>query len=86
MRVVRRLLDEFGEVDGGGTPTLGGWKVRFEDGYVILPWKGGTRNRVAEEFAMKLHEATGCMLADLEHGRTVEAAELVGFPVSQTTA
>jgi hypothetical protein len=83
MEVVRRLLDEVGEVDGSGTPTLGGWKVRFEDGCVILPWRGGTRNRVSEEFAIKLQEATGCMLADLEHGRTVKAAELAGFQVSQ---
>jgi hypothetical protein len=76
MGIVRRLLDELGEVDAGGMPTLGGWKVRFEDGCLILPWKGRTTNRVTEAFAVRLHEATGCMLADREHGRVVEAGEL----------
>jgi hypothetical protein len=62
MQIVRRLLDEFGEIDAIGRPTLGGWKVRFEDGCVILPWKGSATNRVAEEFAIKLQQETGCAL------------------------
>ena len=37
MRIVRRLLDELGEVDTAGVLTLGGWTVRFDDGCVILP-------------------------------------------------
>jgi hypothetical protein len=75
MRIVRRLLGELGDADG----TLGGWKVRYEDGCVILPWKGGGTNRVAEEFAIRLQRATGCTLADLEHGRIVEPTELAGL-------
>ena len=54
-RVVERLLRELGD----GT-TLCGWAVRFEDGCVILPWKGGVTNRVAEEFAIRLRRETGC--------------------------
>lgn len=76
MGIVRSLLAELGDVDADGEPTLGGWKVRFEDGCVILPWKGGTTNRTAEAFAVRLHQATGCTLADREHGRVVEAEHL----------
>jgi hypothetical protein len=79
MRVVRKLLAEFGEIDADGAPTLGGWKVRFEGGCVILPWKGGTTNRVAEAFAVRLQETTGCTLADREHGRVIGARELAGL-------
>ena len=75
MGIVRRLLAELGDLDADGGPTLGGWKVRFEDGCAILPWKGGTTNRVAEAFAVRLQEATGCALADREHGRVVEAEQ-----------
>jgi hypothetical protein len=72
LKIVERLLKEYGD----GT-TLGGWKVRFEDGCVILPWKGGRTNRVAEEFAIRLQRETGCGLMDIEHGRVIEAGELV---------
>jgi hypothetical protein len=85
-RIVRRLLDELGEIDAVGAPTLGGWKVRFEDGCVILPWKGGTTNRVAEAFAVRLQEATGCTLADREHGRVIDVRELVGVTVIPESA
>ena len=49
MELARRLLEEMG--DGA---TLGGWKVRFEVDCVVIPWKGGTTNRVAEEYAIRL--------------------------------
>ena len=75
LQIVRRLLMELGDADGA----LGGWKVRYEDGCVILPWKGGSTNRVAEEFAIRLQRATGCTLADLEHGHFIEPTELAGL-------
>jgi hypothetical protein len=78
LEFVRRLLDELGEVDATGSPTLGGWKVRLEDGCVILPWKGSSTNRVAEAFAIRLQQATGCALADREHGRVIDPHELAG--------
>jgi hypothetical protein len=86
VRIVRRLLTELGHVDADGAPTLGGWKVRFEEGCVILPWKGGHTNRVAEEFAIRLQHETGCILADREHGRVIEAGQLQGLRSSQRTA
>jgi hypothetical protein len=76
MRIVRRLLDELGEVDAGSSPTLDGWKVRFEGACVILPWKGGLTNRAAEEFAIRLQRETGRALQDQEHGRVFQAGQL----------
>jgi hypothetical protein len=76
--VVRTLLAELGGSDADGTPTLDGWKVRFEDGCVTLPWKGGRTNHITEEFALRLQRATRCTLIDREHGRVVKAEELKG--------
>jgi hypothetical protein len=86
MRIVRRLLAELGGTDADGTPTLDGWKVRFEAGCAILPWQGGRTNRVTEEFAIRLQQETGCILADREHGRVIEAGQLQGLRSSQKTA
>jgi hypothetical protein len=80
LRVVLRLLRQLGETDDDGSPTLGGAKVRFEDGCVILPWLGGRTNHVAEEFAIRLHRETGCTLVDREHGRLINPAQLTGLP------
>lgn len=79
MRIVRRLLAEMGGKDVDGVPTLDGWKVRFEDGCVILPWKDGRTNRVAERFTLRLQRETGCALADREHGRVIEPRQLLGL-------
>ncbi len=79
MQVVRRLLADLGGTDAAGVPTLDGWKVRFADGCVILPWIGGRTNRVAEEFAIRLQRETGCTLADREHGRVIEGRQLEGL-------
>ena len=76
MRIIRRLLDELGEVDADGTPTLGGWKVRFQEGCVILPWKGGATNLVAEEFAARLQHETACVVKDREHCRVFQGGQL----------
>ena len=43
MRVVRRLLAELGGKHADGAPTLDGWKVSFEEGCVVLAWKGAGR-------------------------------------------
>jgi hypothetical protein len=86
MRIVNRLLNELGRTDDEGTPTLDGWKVRVENGCVILPWKGGRTNRVAEEFAVRLQKETGCQISDREHGRVIEPEQLVGLARSETAA
>jgi hypothetical protein len=79
MRIVRALLAELGGTDPGGVTSLGGWKVRFEDGCVILPWLGGTTIRIADEFAIPLQRETGCQLVDSEHGRTIDTGQLDGL-------
>ena len=77
--VAHRLLKELGGTDAAGNPTVGGGKVRFEDGYLVVPWLGGSANRVAEEFAIRMQRETGCLIADMSHGRIIESDELQGL-------
>jgi hypothetical protein len=77
--VVHRLLAELGEKDAEGNVTLGGCKVKFHNAAVSCLWLGGPPNRVAEEFALRMHQETGCLLADVDCGRIIQPAELVGL-------
>jgi hypothetical protein len=77
--VVNRLLKELGSTDPHGNTTLGGAKVRFEDGFVVVPWLGGGANRVSEEFALRMHWETGCRIADLGHRCVIEPESLTGL-------
>ena len=79
MDVVHRLLAELGETDAEGNPTLGGAKVRFEQDYVVVPWLGGGTNRISEEFALRLHKQTGCLIADVSHCWVVPPERLHGL-------
>jgi hypothetical protein len=79
MDVVHRLLAELGEKDQDGFVTLGGCKVKFDEAAVSCLWKGGTTNRVVEEFALRMYSETGCLLADVDCGRIFEPEELVGL-------
>ena len=79
MSVVHRLLVELAVVDAHGRWTLDDDEVRFHDGYVVVPWKGGWCNRAAEEFALRLQRQTGCLIADREHGRVIEPEQLQGL-------
>lgn len=78
-RVVNRLLWELGELDEQGRPTLDGEPVNFQDGYLVCRWLGGRTNLVAEEFAIRLHKETGCLLVDREHRRLIDPAQLQGL-------
>jgi len=76
MEPVNSLLAELGGQDAEGRPTLDRGKVEIEDGYIVCPWRiGGYRNRAAERFAIRLQQETGCVLADREHSRIVDAAQ-----------
>jgi hypothetical protein len=86
MDVVARLLDELGGTDAEGHPTLGGGRVRFEDGYLIVPWLGARANRVAEEFAIRMQRETGCLIADLGHRCLIEPRELLGLKATTVGA
>ena len=74
--VVSRLLKELGSTDADGNTTLGGAKVRFEDGFIVVPWLGAGPNRVSEEFALRLHSETGCLIADIGHRCIIEPESL----------
>jgi hypothetical protein len=88
MDVVHRLLEEIGEKDAEGRPTLGGCPVEFGNGYVSCLWLGGGTNRVVEEFALRLQKETDCLIADVNGYRVIEPRELAGLngPVSGATA
>jgi len=77
--VVNRLLDELGGTDAEGHSTLGGARIRFENGYVVVPWLGGWTNRVSEEFALRMQRETGCLIADLGHRCVIEPEQLKGL-------
>ncbi len=47
-----------------------------KDGYVILPWHGLGPVDVSEAFAPRIHERTGCMIADRRNGRLIAPEEL----------
>jgi len=79
MSAVHRLLVELGHIDAHGGWKLDGDDVQFHDGYVVVPWQGGWRNLVAEEFALRLRQETGCKIADREHGRIIEPEQLQGL-------
>jgi hypothetical protein len=80
MGIVNRLLQELGGKDEQGRPTLDGVPVEIKDGTVACRWLiGGYCNRVAEEFALRLQEETGCVLADREHSHVIEPDQLEGL-------
>ena len=56
---VRRVLAEFPGIE-----------AEHKDGYLVLPWHGLGTVGVSEAFALRLHELTGCMIADRRNGRS----------------
>ena len=84
---VDRLLQELGGLDQDGSPTLERGKVEFREGYLVCPWRiGGWHNRTAEEFALRLQQETGCLLADREHSRIIEPGQLQGWDLTTVAA
>lgn len=76
-KLVTHLLHEMGERDSEGRDTLDGLPVDYKDGCVVARWMVGSfRNHKAEEFAVRLHQGTGCLIADREHGRLIEPEHL----------
>ncbi len=84
--VVDRLLKELGGTDAEGHPTLGVRRVRFEDGYVVVPWLGGWTNRISEEFALRMRRETGCLIADLGHRCVIGPEQLQGLDAATVKA
>jgi hypothetical protein len=85
-RVVERHLKALGRREEDHW-TLGGGKVEFRGGCVVASWwVGAVRNRVAEEFALRIQRETGCQIIDREHGRIVEASQLMGLSMQQESS
>jgi hypothetical protein len=80
MGFVNRLLQELGGTDEQGRPTLDGVPVEIKNGMVACRWLIGPYcNRVAEEFALRLREEPGWVLADREHSCVIEPEQLQGL-------
>jgi hypothetical protein len=65
--VVRRVLAEFP-----------GIKAECKEGYMVLPWHGLGPAGLSEAFALRLHELTGCLIADRRNGRLIDPEALAG--------
>lgn len=74
-RVLARLLDEFRDRDSA-VPTFEQQPVTVAGGCVRCPWYTPRVNVTSIRFLLALQANTGCVVADIEHGRIVDAAEL----------
>jgi hypothetical protein len=87
MDAVHRLLEQLGVSHSNGRTMLETGRFEFHDGYLVCPWRvGGWCNRTAEEFAIRLQQETGCILADREHSRIIEPGQLEGLSDAAVSA
>jgi hypothetical protein len=64
MDVVHRLLNQLAERSDTGQYWLGGFPIRWCDGYIQCIWKAAGTIPEAIEFAGRLHAETGCDVLD----------------------
>ncbi len=55
-----------------------GITAELKDGYIALPWHGLGPVGLSEAFALRLHDLTGCLIADRRNGRLIEPKALSG--------
>ena len=80
MDAVHRLLKELAALTRMESRRWRGAKSNSMMGIIVCPWRiGGWHNRTAEEFALRLQQATGCVLADREHSRMIQPEQLEGL-------
>jgi hypothetical protein len=79
MGVVKRLLQEVGQVGEDGRASLGGHAVEVKEGYIVCPWLMAQRVRAAEEFARRLQQETGCVLYDAARREVVSLEQMAGW-------
>ena len=72
MGFVTPLLREFGEPDEAGRPNISGRPVEIHDGYLVCPWLMPSPIPGVAEFALRLQEQTGCVLADVNRATVVD--------------
>jgi hypothetical protein len=77
MGIVTRLLREFGEPDPAGRPNISGRPVEIRDGYIVCPWLMPSPIPGVAEFALKLQEQTGCVLAEVGNAVVVDRETLL---------
>jgi hypothetical protein len=75
MGLTMHLLAEIGEVDEVGSATLGGYPVTIKDGYVVCPWLMPHPIQQTNEFARRLHESTGCLIADVKRRQIISPSQ-----------
>jgi len=88
MGIVTRLLGKFGEPDETGCPTIGGSRIELHDGYVVCPWLMPSPVPGIAEFALRLQDETGCVLADANRCTVVDRELLLAqsYPRSRPQA
>jgi hypothetical protein len=79
MGVVKRLLQEVGQVGEDGRASLGGHAVEVKEGYIVCPWLMAQRVRATEEFARRLQQETGCVLYDAARREVVSLEQMAGW-------
>jgi hypothetical protein len=77
MGTVTRLLREYGEADAAGRPTISGRPVEIHDGYLVCPWLMTRPVPGVAEFALRLQEETGCVLADMTRCAVIDRERLL---------
>jgi hypothetical protein len=76
--VLARLLDQYGDRNASGEITFEQKPVTVIQGCVRCPWYMPRTNATSVQFILALQAATGCVIADIEHGRIITPAELSG--------
>jgi hypothetical protein len=74
--LVAELLVRFCGSGTAGDAALERSKVEWDRGTVRLPWYSPRLNPASVKLALALQQATGCTIADVEHGRVVTGQEL----------
>jgi hypothetical protein len=74
-QVLDRLLNQFRDRDTAAL-TFEGKPVTLKNGCVRVPWYSPGLNVTSLKFLLALHAETGCVMADLEHGRMQTPAYL----------
>jgi hypothetical protein len=77
--IVKRLLQEIGQVDESGHATLGGHAVEVKEGYIVCPWLMAQRVKATEEFANRLHQETGCVMYDTGRREIVRPEQMASW-------
>ena len=75
--VVTRLLSEFGKPGPDGRPPLDTARVEIHDGYLVCPWLMPYPVPGVTEFALRLQEETGCILADVSGCEIIDREKLL---------